>query len=331
MCKSIENELISCLPKMEPKLANILAHQLHLQSTQQQWPFPESPFGRLPGEIRQMIYESVLVAPPSQPTKYLRVPVTTATFTGMASAEGNSITMASETGSTVRSLLTPTNPKNSYVAILQTCRQIYHEAFHIFYARNSFHFPNAPDLIAFVRGIGPLRRAELTSLHIEGLVIDRLPSRDFVHRRCLRRNISLADEERLAAISRPAPHPDIYNKQNLELLHGCKKLSRLILDMRAEEGFGHVVALRWCLGLERPEIYLVDESHWKVVCRTVDLPSGRMLAAVSVFRNYRNGFSCWAKGNKVRVEVDIIRNSEEMSIEGVPVLGCSSLDWWKEI
>lgn len=317
---------------MEQELANMLAHQLHLQSTQQQWPFPESPFGRLPGEIRQMIYECVLVAPPSQPTIYLRVPVTTATVPDIASAEGNSITMASETGSTEPSLLTPTHRKNSYVAILQTCRQIYHEAFHIFYARNSFHFPNAPDLIAFLRGIGPLRRAELTSLHIEGLVIDRLPGRDFLHRRCLRRNISLAGEERLAAISRPTPHPDIYNKQNIKLLQGCKKLSRLILEMRAEEGFGHVVALRWYLGLERPEIYLVDESHWKVVlCRTVDLPSCRMLAAVSVFRNYRNSFSCWASGNKVRVEVDIIRNSEEMSIEGIPVLACPSLNWWKEI
>ena len=97
--------------------------------------------------------------------------------------------------------LLTTHPKSSYVAVLQTCRQIYHEDSHIFYARNSFHFPNAPDLVAFVRSIGP---AELTSLHIEDLVTDRLPGREFLHRRCLRRtcNTSLADEERLAS---PAP------------------------------------------------------------------------------------------------------------------------------
>ena len=295
----------------------MLVHQLRLQNTQQQWPFPESRFGRLPGEIRQMIYECVLVAPPSQPTTYLRVPVMTATVPDMASAEGNSITMVSETGSTETSLLTPMHPKNSYVAILQTCRQIYHEAFHIFYARNSFHLTNAPDLIAFVRGIGSLRRAELKSLHIEGLVIDRLPRRDVLHRRCLELNISLAEEERLAAISRPAPHLDMCNKQNKELLHGCKNLSRLIFDMRAEEGFGYATALRWYLGLKRPVIYLVDESHWKVIlCRSVEFPAFRILAPGLVFRNYRDCFSCWARGNKVRVEVDIVRDLEQVSMNG---------------
>ena len=302
--KSVKKELISCLPEIGQRSVIMLTHQLHTQNPQQQWPFPESPFGRLPGEIRQMIYEYVLVVPLSQPTAYLRVP-------DMASAEGNSVTMASETGSTESSLLAPTHPKNSYVAILQSCRQIYHEAFHIFYARNSFHFSNAPDLIAFVRGIGPLRRAELTSLHIEGLVFDQLASREILHRICLERNISPAKEERLAAIRRPAAHPDICNGQNIILLRGCKKLSRLIFEMRAEEGFQYAVALRYFLGLERPEIYLVDESHWKVVLgRAVELPATCILAAAKAFRNYQDGFSSWAKGNKVRVEVDIIRSSE---------------------
>ena len=295
----------------------MLAHQPRLQNTQQQRPFLESRLGKLPGEIRQMIYECVLVAPPSQPITYLRVPVMAATVSDMASAEGNSITMASETSSTEPSLLTPMHPKNSYVAILQTCRQIHNEAFHIFYARNSFHLTNAPDLIAFVRGIGPLRRAELTSLHLEGLQIDKLPRRDVLHRRCLERDISLAEEERLAAISRPAPHPDIRNKQNLELLHGCRNLSRLILDMRAEEGFGYAVTLRWYLGLERPVIYLVDESHWKVIlCRSVEFPAFRILAPAVAFRNYRDCFSCWARGEKVRVEVEIIRDSEQLPMNG---------------
>ena len=128
-------------------------------------------------------------------------------------------------------------------------------------------------------------------------------------------HISLDEEERL--ISYPIPHPDICNERNIKLLHGCKNLSRLIFEMRAEDGFCHAVALRWYLGLERPEIYLVDESHWKVVlCRTVDLPASRMLAAATVFRNYRDRFPCWARGNKVSVEVDIVRNLEQMSMKG---------------
>ena len=291
---------------MEHRPANMLAHQPPIQNTQQQWPFPESPFGRLPGEIRQMIYECVLVAPSSQPTMYLRVPAMTPPDPNMAAAE---------TGSTEPSQLTPTYPKNSYVAILQTCRQIYDEALHIFYARNSFHLPNVPDLIAFLRGIGPLRRAELTSLHIEGLVIDRLPSRDLFRSSYLMLNASLTG--RLAALSAPALHPDICNEQSIKLFHGCTKLSKITLDMKAEEVFFHTIALRRFLGLARSVIYLVDESHWKVILyHTLELPSSRMFADVTAFLDYRNRFSCLAMGNKVRVEVDIVRNSEQMPMEG---------------
>ena len=293
---------------MEQNSAIMLARQLPIQNTQQQCPFSESPFGRLPGEVRQMIYECVLVAPSSQPTTYLRVPVMTAPLPDMAAAE---------TGSTEPSQLTPTYPKNSYVAILQTCRQIYDEAFHIFYARNSFHLPNVPDLIAFVRGIGPLRRAELTSLHIEGLVIDRLPSKDLLDRSCLLLNVGLTEERMLAATGGPAPHPDMYNEQSIKLLHGCKKLSKIILDMEAEEGFFHIIALRRFLGLTRSMICLVDESHWKVILdRTLAFRNSHMFASVTAFSDYENRFSCWARGNKVRVEVDIVRNSEGMSMEG---------------
>ena len=112
----------------------MLAYQPHLQNTRQQWPFPESRFGGLLGETRHMTYECDLVARPSQPTISLRVLVMTAIVSDMASAEGKSIIMASKTGSKEPFLLSPMHPKNSYVAIRQTCRQVHHEAFHIFYA-----------------------------------------------------------------------------------------------------------------------------------------------------------------------------------------------------
>ena len=53
-------------PETEEKLAFMLARQLHLQDAQQQRPFLETHLGRLPGEIRNMIYEHLLVAPPLQ-------------------------------------------------------------------------------------------------------------------------------------------------------------------------------------------------------------------------------------------------------------------------
>ena len=87
--------------------------------------------------------------------------------------------------------------------------------------------------------------------------------------------------------------------------------------MRAEEGFGYATTLKWYLGLKRPVVYLVDESHWKVIlCRTEDFRAFCILAPAVVFQNYRDCFSCWARGNKVRVEVDIIRDSEQLSMNG---------------
>lgn len=52
-------------PETEQKSASRLAYELHHQNIQRRRPFPETLLGRLPGEVREMIYEYVLVAPPS--------------------------------------------------------------------------------------------------------------------------------------------------------------------------------------------------------------------------------------------------------------------------
>ncbi len=291
-------------PQREQKLAFMLARQLHLQDTQQQRPFPETSLGKLPGEIRNIIYEHLLVAPPSQTTRYLRVP-------GAAVIDPNEI-------QTQGSLSTPTQTskagKPSYVAILQTCRQVNREAYHIFYAKNSFQFTNPPDLIAFLKGIGPLRRAELTSLHVEGMTVDKIMDKDALHRYCLRYGVDPAKEARFASV--PRLHPDIFLPETKKVLAGCKKLSQLVLELRAEDGFNNLIFLRFFLGLGRPMIYLVDESHWIVEARRHDGVRASPNEAVKKFLDYKDRFPGWARGNKVRVEVDIIRDSEQAMKKG---------------
>ena len=285
--------------EMEHRL-DVITHPLPLQDVQQQRAFRQSVFGRLPGEIRQMIYEYVLVAPPSQPIINIRVPILEATVPNVASAEGDMVKMTPLTELVEPCPVAPLHPKISCLAILQTCRQINREAFHIFYASNTFHFTSAPVLIAFLKGIGPVRQAELISLHIEGFVVYERPTREDLYRMYLQYKFLVT-----------ALHPDIRQYRTTRLLEGCKNLSRLVLDMRAEEGSRYYHFLEWQLGLKKPVIYLVDESHWKVARhRIIELSSCWVNPSVNTFEEYRKHFPCWARGGKVRVEVEIMRKLE---------------------
>ena len=245
--------------KTERKLAFKLDHQLHSQEITQPLPFPETCLGRLPGEVRNMIYEHLLIFPPSQPTRYLRVPLDTNTHSDISPARGATVTTNSEAaGAEIPTLALrqqPRSAKVSYVAILQTCRQINREAYHIFYANNAFRFTNAPDLINFLSGIGPLRRAELTDLHLEGLVVDQ-PLWTKEELDCLDSN-----ERKLCEAYRDeAMHPD--QKKLARLLDGCRNLSRLQIEMRESERFEYFLFLNSTLWTGKQVVYLVDGSHW---------------------------------------------------------------------
>ena len=240
-------------PETERKIAFMLAQQLQLQDTQQQRPFSETSLGRLPGEIRDMIYEHLLVALPSQPTKYLRVP--DAAVVDPKEAEARK---------TLAAALQKSKPRNaSYVAILATCRQIHREAYHVFYAKNAFHFTSAPVLIAFLKGIGQIRRAELTSLSLEGLVVDQAVwTREILDIHCLDNNVGSVERRELEAERWLDIHPDIF--EVTELLDDCQNLSRLTLEMRTWERFDYFFFLKTSLGMRRPVVYTVDNTRWVV-------------------------------------------------------------------
>ena len=308
----------------ERKLAFKLNHQLHLQETKQPRPFPETCLGRLPGEVRNMIYERLLIYPPSQSMRYLRVPLDTHTHSDISPARGAIVDTNSENPSAELPTLAigqqSRSAKVSYVAILQTCRQINREAYHIFYANNAFHFKSAPDLINFLIGIGPLRRAELTTLHLEGLVVDQ-PSwtKDELD------SFSLDERERLEADRQQALHPDICALT--KLLISCKHLSRLRLDMRACERLDYFLFVHFLLGTGDQVVYLVDGSRWVVrfPCTDERYPAftwkyeemgtedNRMLDQWNV---YEDCFPFQDKEGLFPVLVGIVRGTEEALGEG---------------
>ena len=302
------------------KLAFLLARQLHLQETQRQLPFPESRLGRLPGEIRQMVYEYVLVAPPSQLTRYLRVPVLAATDSDVAPAGG----MISYTASAKTPQHAPVQharpARVSYVAILQTCRQVHREAYHVFYARNAFHFTEAPILIGFLRGIGPLRRAELTSLNLEGLVVDQdLWTKEVLDHYCIENNIGPDERKELEADRYLAIHPKI--REATKLLDDCMNLSRLLLEMRTSERFEYFLFVWMHLGSEKAVVYLVDDSRWVVRWPCTEEEKGVAWDTETAKRNVEDSVDKWfaytkcyptrEAGDLFRVAVDIIRGPEE--------------------
>ena len=174
-----------------------------------------------------MIYGYVLVAPPSQSTRYLRVPIVAAADSDVAPGIGATADIVSLTGSpnTPQIANHVRHAKVSYLAIPQTCRQINREAYHVFFAKDLFHVTNAPDFIAFLTGIGPLRRADFTSLHFEGLVVDqKFWTKDVLDSYCLENNIGFAEPKEREADRCLARHPKI--DEALKLLDDCKNLSR---------------------------------------------------------------------------------------------------------
>ena len=339
-------------PETERKLSFMLARQLHLQDTaeatksgegsksgevvaQQQRPFPETTFGRLPGEIRDMIYEYLLVAPPSQSTIYLRVPLIAATNSDITPVKRATVVTDPKDASTGPPHLAPVQNARplrvSRLAILQTCRQINHEAYHIFYARNSFHFSDAECLINFLSGIGAVRRAELTSLHLEGLVVDQpLYPKALFDKYWFKPDMSSVERERVEAQRCLAIHPDISVASTL--LDNCKNLSRLVLDMRTSERFHYFsFLLKRNIGMERQVVYLVDRSRWvvRLPCRNEDGDEDKVVVwkwkpnledyYEGVWKKWRAYEVCYLTqdSNKLfPVVVDIIRGPEEALGEG---------------
>ena len=134
---------------------------LHSVSRRQKLSQDRSPLLTLPGEIRNLIYELVLTdRVPSVFNYELRY--------GPKEYADGSVSPNYEFQGPPRHLNRPPCVPTR-LAILQTCRQIYKEASHIYYASHTFEFRYMEDLRLFLKEIGKRRRREITSLGIHAV------------------------------------------------------------------------------------------------------------------------------------------------------------------
>lgn len=148
--------------------------------------------------------------------------------------------------------------KGSWLRTLQTCRQIYLEAFPVFYGRKSYYTADAQEMVSFFRfgrsgSPGPLafRGDGITSLCVKGLV---QYSSDTTWAHCANYSPVYVDSMAISATSR---------------LQGWKNLRRISLCMNFGEEKFYLIFLFRLPGLEHGVVEFLDESHWYVFPKSI--------------------------------------------------------------
>jgi len=116
-------------------------------------------FSKLPGEVRDKIYKLVL-GPAFDPSKCFTEPIdpnirVSFGYNGRVESTHGTINTPE--------MYHPVLP--SILNLLLVCKQIFIEAFHIFYATHLFSFADTDHLYRFLRRIGYARRQQITKIH----------------------------------------------------------------------------------------------------------------------------------------------------------------------
>ncbi|KAK3174860.1 hypothetical protein OEA41_002106 [Lepraria neglecta] len=205
-------------------------------------PFVNTSFGKLPPEIREQIYHELLID---------EAPHTGQHSTGEGTEGRNGLTKASD------------------LNILLTCRQIYHEASHIYYARNSFHINTEPELLSFLDSIGQTSRAKLTSLPVNGLVIKHRVrdkySQEIWDQYAPQLAMTAAELEIFKNLTGEKLH--LSAEKAAPLMKQCINLRRICMQAKIGDEF---LCFVW-LGLVFSDDFVVnflDELHWVLRARS---------------------------------------------------------------
>ena len=248
-------------------------------------PFLETNLGRLPPEIRATIFRDVLTVGTLSPLK-----------------DGISVPMVKS-----RSQVTGSPPgPASCLALLQTCRQIYHETSCLFYTLNTLQFSKAQDVLSFLRHLGTERCGELKSLHLDEMTVQvpRYTQSDLELFR------SLGDHEdtlaRLASSLCDDIHGDV--KEAVQLLNKRGNLRKIYLDMRPTQTLMYILFCAKLPGFRNREFEFASPTRWSVM-----VPSAsRRRSWVDTFLEEETPvqdmpyYAYWGGNEKYRVEVDIL-------------------------
>ena len=231
-------------------------------------PFLKSGLGRLAPEIRAIIFTNLLATPPPYGGRDFRL-------------EQESITTRPPI-----SLSKFVDLKASCLAALQTCRQVYREAFPVFYAGKSYYLANSQDLATFLDfddylGVGPrlFRSDTITSLCLKDLVTNK-PKWEPEQVDYLVSHLHSGSREELEM----ERINDIDCKHVFANLEKMKSLRKICLCIRVGEEWEYLQFLFSIKGLERGVINFLDKFHWSI-CSQSEL-GGDWKLQYSVFHGW---------------------------------------------
>lgn len=305
---SIPNRKQSHQHHESKKWVRLPANQRCLECYPVRRPFLETAFGKIPPEIRANIFKDVLTLGSIFPLKDgISVPMTKTKHN------------ISQSGSKTKFSIGPAGPV-SCLALLQSCRQIYHESSLLFYSINTFYLSNPQDMLSFLRHLGPVRCGELRSLHVEELLAKapRYSQKDLDYLRSVG-NISDDVIASIAATRSDEIHPEA--KKAIQLLNKVGNLRKIFLNVRPSYVLEYINFCTQIPGFRNREIVFAAPTCW-----TVMAPSKSASKSTSwtppwfltfledvgeISFGKKPCFPYWRGNEKYRVEVDILHALQE--------------------
>ena len=211
-------------------------------------PFLQTGLGQLAPELRQQIYSNLLATPPPYGGRDFRS------------------NQAPTVGRPPISLTSFVNLKASCLEVLQTCRQIYLEAFPVFYAGKSYYLANSKDLAQFsrfggYRKIGPrtFRFDTIISLCLKDLVLVRpMWTPEDIDSLMSERHTFVREELEQEL------NTDLDDELVLVDLREMTSLRKICLCMRVGQEWQYLKFLFRIRGFRRGVIDFVDNFHWSI-------------------------------------------------------------------
>ena len=258
-------------------------------------PFLETAFGKLPPEIRAGIFKDVLTVGSLSPLK-----------DGISVPMSQSKQDYSDGGSETKVSIGPARSA-SCLALLQTCRQIYHESSLLFYSINTMYISDPQAMLSFLRHLGPARCDELRSLHLEDVVVS-IPrfSQEYIDRLRSQRNFSEGTLAMLAARREDIIPSEV--KKAVQLLNKRGNMRKIYLDMRPSQTLEYIDLCAQIPGCKYREFVFHSPTRWSIA------PSKRSwLTFLENLGGSRDQpySAYWLGDEKYRVEVEILRASPE--------------------
>ena len=211
---------------------------LEIQEERQPRPFLNTALGKLPPELRIMIYQHLLVKPGFQ-----------------ADSDHNTKNAKGSSNASQPFI----HLKKSSLSILRTCRQINHEAHGILLTGGIPYFANAWELLCYLTGIGSTGRLRLEAFRIGALVCPD-PSED--QGRPQQSGVYFFGEEGVMSCRYATKDPDMTGA--FSLLMECRSLHTIYMDMKQGEEYTNFFMLRTFMTGAHKDLHFQELHDWFV-------------------------------------------------------------------